>query len=199
MMPTMLSATSPPRNDPSLRRSPRKGAATVEFAFAFTILVLLIFAGIEITRVSSLRHTVDHAAYLAARVAIVPGVDAAEVIARAEAHLGAVGIVGASVSVTPAVIEDDTTVVEVQVTMPIAANSFITPQFVTGNLIGRSALMTERSPMQMSANLPEPPPPPPPPPSDPEDPPPPGDDDDDDDDGGPADPPPPPPPPPPTL
>ncbi|KAA1259113.1 TadE-like protein [Rubripirellula obstinata] len=137
----------------------RRGAATVEFAMVSIVLVLLIFGGIEMTRVSMLRHTVDHAAYAAARNAIIPGAKAADVIATAEEHLNNIGLAGATVTVNPAVIDDDSSVVEVQVRLPISENSFFTPEYLFGDLIGRSALMTERSPMQMSTSLPQPPPP----------------------------------------
>ena len=175
----------------------RRGATTVEFAMVSIVLVLLIFGGIEMTRMSMLRHTVDHAAYVAARNAIIPGAKASDVIAAAERHLDKVGLTGAVVTVDPEVITDESSVVEVLVRLPIAENSFAAPDFLYGDLIGRSALMTERAPIQMSGNLREPPPPPEPPTPDPppsDD----GDDDDGDDNEEPAAPPEPPPEPAPT-
>ena len=153
---------APLGNHPFSGPTVRRGAATVEFAVVAIVLFILVLGGIEMTRVSMLRHTVDHAAYVAARDAIIPGADAAEVIATAEDHLRTIGLSGATVTVTPAVILDETSVVEVQIDLPISQNSLMTPEYLFGDLIGRSALITERAPVQMSASLPEPPPPPPP-------------------------------------
>ncbi|TWT49741.1 TadE-like protein [Rubripirellula amarantea] len=185
----------------------RTGAAAVEFAMAMLVLVVTVFGGIEITRVAMLRHSIDHAAYVASRAAIVPGASSAEVIDSAHAHLSKLGIVNGDVTVNPAVIGEDTSEVQVIVTIPVADNSFVLPRYVTGNLSGQSTLMTERSPMQMASTLPTPPPPPPadPPSEDPpSDDPPSGDPPSDDPpaDDPPAEepsPPPPPPPPPPML
>ena len=158
-------------------RRRRDGATTVEFALAASILILLIFGGIEITRVSMLRHTVDHAAYLAARHAMIPGVDMQDVEDIALGHLQTIGVHSATVTITPNPIVEDTTSVAVSVDIPVASNSLVIPQFVSGSINGQSRLMTERAPMVMAASLPEPPPPPPAPEPDP---PPPDDDDDDD-------------------
>ena len=151
-------------------RNDRQGAAAVEFAIAMIVLVAIVFGGIEFVRVSMLRHTVDHAAYLAARDAIVPGANSVDVENRAEQHLAKMGVVDAIVTVSPETIVEDTEQVEVTVTLPVGKNSFVVPQFMSGVIRGRSTLLTERAPMRMSATLPEPPPPPPvdpPPPADP--------------------------------
>lgn len=182
------------RNNQRRTNGTRTGALTVEFAVTLPVIVLLVFGGIELTRVSMLRHTINHAAYEAARDAIVPGADVSEVILAAEEHLATIGVT-ASVIVEPSNITDDTAFVEVRVIAPVNGNSLVVPKFISGNLEGKSLLMTERSPMSMSAALPTPPPPPPPPtPTDPDD-----DDDDDGDTTPPSTPPPPPPPPPPML
>lgn len=150
-----------------LTRQNRTGATAVEFAVALIVLLVLVFGGIEMTRISMLRHTVNHAAYLAAREAMVPGADTSSVEQRAHEHLAAIGVKSGVVTVSPDPIHEDTTSVEVIVTIPVAENSLVIPRYLSGDLVGRSMLMTERSPMEMSSNLPEPPPPPPttPPPS----------------------------------
>lgn len=129
----------------------------------FGVLVMLVFGGIEIVRFSMLRHTVDHAAYMAAREAIVPGADPATVRQRAADHLAAIGVNGGTIVLSPNPILESTSVVEVTVMAPVSNNLWITPQFLTGDLIGSSRLMTERAPIQMAAALPTPPPPPAPP------------------------------------
>ncbi len=101
----------------------RRGAATVEFALVCTILFLVVFAGVELSRLSMLRHTADHAAYLAARDAIVPGADADLIQGTAENHLPTIGVVSATVTVSPADITEETEEVEVTVTIPTASKA----------------------------------------------------------------------------
>lgn len=141
----------------------RRGVTVVEFALTLPVLLLVVFGSIELTRVAMLRHTANHAAYVATRNAIVPGADVADVILAAEQHLETVGIRGGSVTVSPSVIVDATTLVDVEVTFPVADNSLIVPEFVSGQIIGRSAMVTERPKGVMSLTLPEPPPDPTPP------------------------------------
>ena len=43
------------------------------------------------------------------------------------------------------------------VAIPVANNSLVISSFASGNLLGRSRLMTERSPREMATSLPEPP------------------------------------------
>ncbi len=97
----------------------RRGAATVEFALVCTILFLVVFAGVELSRLSMLRHTAD----LAARDAIVPGADADLIQATAENHLATIGVVSATVTVSPADITEETEEVEVTVTIPTASKA----------------------------------------------------------------------------
>ena len=47
-------------------------------------------------------------------------------------------------------ISEDTAMVEVTVSIPTAGNSLVVPQFVSSDLVGRSRMMTERAPMQMT-------------------------------------------------
>lgn len=138
----------------------RRGATVVEFALTFPILLIVVFGGVELTRFAMLKHTANHAALSAARKAIVPGADAADVIVRAEEHLNTIGISGAVVSVNPLVITDGTNSIQVDVAFPTAENSLVVPEFVSGMITGQSVMMTERSRDQMSLNLPEPPAPP---------------------------------------
>lgn len=141
------------------RFASRSGAMIVDFAVTIPVLVLIVFAGIELGRGSMLRHTADHAAYVAARKAIIPGATAAETIEAGEDHLERIGIKDVVVSLSPTTITESTNLVEVQVSFPVASNSFVAPAFLTGTVSGRCRLLTERPPMTMSANLPKPPPP----------------------------------------
>lgn len=142
------------------RHQHRLGATAVEFAIAAVALFLIVFGAIEVTRISMLRHTADHAAYLAARDAIIAGADTADARAAAENHLATIGVNSAVVSISPNPINDATSSVEVTVSIPVASNSLVVPQFISGTITGRSQLLTERTPTQMAVNLPTPPAPP---------------------------------------
>ncbi len=156
----------------------RRGAAAVEFAVAVIVLLAFFFSGIEFYRVSMLRHTADHAAYVAARVAMIPGATAADAIASAQSQLDAVGVQSASIVISPNPITEETTAIHVNVSIPVPENSWLAPRHLFGTLTGSSILLTERAPVIMSQGLLEPPPPT-------------SDDDDDDDDDDDSPPPPP--------
>ena len=132
----------------------RNGATSVEFAMVLPVMLILVFGSVELTRISMLRHTANHAAYVAARDAIVPGASTANAISSAEEHLSAVGINDAVVEISPATITEDTRLVEVTVSFPVASNSLVVPEFSSGNIVGQSSMITERSNVQMSESLP---------------------------------------------
>ncbi|MEM9367474.1 MAG: TadE/TadG family type IV pilus assembly protein, partial [Planctomycetota bacterium] len=121
---------------PKLKRptqsSQRTGAAAVEMAVVSIVLFILIFGGIEMARVASLRHTADYAAYVGARRGLVPGVDVPTVKAEVEAHLSNLGVSGATITVTPSTITEDTPLVTVEVAIPAAGNSWVAPKHYSG-------------------------------------------------------------------
>lgn len=136
----------------------RTGATTVEFALTIPILFLIVFGGLELGRASMLGHTADHAAYVAARQAIVPGANVDDVRQRAIDHLNAHGIRDYEIEVSPETITHETTLVDVRVSFPLSTNSFVLPEYVTGDLSGNCQLITERPPALMAVSLPTPPP-----------------------------------------
>jgi Flp pilus assembly protein TadG len=147
------------------RQSRRMGAHTVEMAIALPILFLTVFACIEFFRVSMLKQYAENVSYEAARHVIVPGGTASEATAAANKMLNYLGISGATIQITPDVIDDSTTEVTVRVTIPHKQNQWITP-FFTGSLNATSetTLLTERVPnIQISVAAGGGPPPPPPP------------------------------------
>lgn len=123
----------------------RRGALTVEMAIVLPVFFLFLFAAIEFGRMNMLRHTVDNAAYEAARTAIVPGGDAATAEQAAVDLLAAIGARGVTVQVDPSVITDDTPEVTVTVVCPCNENSYVGPSFFKDkNLTGVSKLRRER-------------------------------------------------------
>ncbi|WP_419194232.1 TadE family protein [Novipirellula herctigrandis] len=126
----------------------RTGAALVEFAMVLPVMILFFTAMIEISRALMLQHTADTAAYEAARAAMVPGAIAEDAISEANQLLTSVGLDGTTVSVTPENIDEETGFITVLVNVPIAQNSWITPDFFTGlSVSSEVTLLTERSPI----------------------------------------------------
>jgi hypothetical protein len=146
------------------RASSRQGATVVEMAVVSMVLFTILVSGIELTRVTMLRHSADHAAYIGARRGIITGATAENVEEVVQSHMDAIGIRDATVTVIPEEITEATTQVEVEVGVPLAMNTWISPELFGKNLKGRARLLTERAAMVMSQSMPTPPPPPPPPP-----------------------------------
>ncbi len=115
----------------------RRGATIVEFAITAPIVFLLFFAAFEFSRMNMVRHTMDIAAYEGAREGIVSGATGDEVVTRVNSLLSNVAVRAANVTVTPLVIEPTTRDVTVEIEVPVAANSWVTPRFL-GNLRLRS-------------------------------------------------------------
>lgn len=126
-------------------RPARKGAVTVEMAIAVPILFLMVFAALEFCGMNVMRHSVDNAAYEAARRGIVPGATVADVEATADLIMTAAGATNIQVDVVPAVITEDIEELTVTVTLPVAGNGWITPIFFNSNdvLVGRCHMLRE--------------------------------------------------------
>jgi len=124
------------------RRSARRGAAAVEFAFVASVFFFFLFACIEFGRMNTVRQTANNAAYEAARKCIVPGATNAEGVAAAQAVLDAVGIRNATIAVTPATIVSTTPNVTVQVTVPLRDNLWVQPLFLGGITVGSTCTLT---------------------------------------------------------
>lgn len=125
--------------------SRRKGTTIVEFAVVAPIFFTLIFAGIEFSVIGTIRSTSHNAAYEAARVLVVPGAVAQDGIDEAERIMGIVGVDTLTVTTTPAVIDNDTKEIKVNIVIPYDENALFTPWFL-GNVTLRSecTLKTER-------------------------------------------------------
>ncbi|MGB7343550.1 MAG: TadE/TadG family type IV pilus assembly protein [Pirellulaceae bacterium] len=136
------------------RRKSRHGAVAVEFAIAISILLMVVFASVEFVRLNMLKHSVEHASYLAARRGIITGARSSDAVQVAEDHLAILGISNANVQVTPNTITDATQIVEVNISLPMTGNSWITPAFFNGTLTGRSRMLAERAAASMSDALP---------------------------------------------
>lgn len=126
---------------PGERVRARRGAVLVEFAVTVPILFLFFFAAFEFCRVAMIRHTVDNAVYEGCRSAIVPGSTASDARNRADSILNTIGLSSSSVTVSPAVLDDDTAEVTVTVEVDLDANTFVPSQFTGGQSITRTLTM----------------------------------------------------------
>ena len=127
--------------------SKRLGAAAVEVALTLPILLLFTFAGWEFSRINAMRNTMENAAYEAARESMLPGATLEKVQSQANAVLDGIGIVGTTVSMTPAIIDHDTDDVTISITAPVAANSLgVLKYFTSGNITTSMTLSREMQP-----------------------------------------------------
>ncbi|MFK8112819.1 MAG: TadE/TadG family type IV pilus assembly protein [Rubripirellula sp.] len=131
----------------------RTGAAALEFAVAITVLLAVVFASIEFVRLNMLMHSVEHASYLGARRGIIMGAKADDVKTAAKAHLSLMQLNGATVTVSPGTIKDDTELVEVLVEVPVSGNSWISPVYFAGSLTGRTRMLAERASAEMANSI----------------------------------------------
>jgi Flp pilus assembly protein TadG len=120
------------------RRFARTGAVVVEFAICAPILFLFFFASLEFSRVNMIRQSVENAVYEGARRGIVPGATAANCRDSAQAVLNSISTTGATITVTPSVITEDTAEVTVAVAVPVNNNSWVIPFFFADKTIASS-------------------------------------------------------------
>lgn len=126
-------------------RERRAGATIVEFAIVAPIFFMLLFVGIEFAVLGTIRSTAHNAAYEGCRMLVIPGASASDGQDEAERIMAIVGVRNLTVNVTPAVIDDDTQEVTVDISIPYDDNAIFTPWFADGLTITTSVtLRTER-------------------------------------------------------
>ena len=130
----------------------RRGAALVEFALVFPIVLLFIGVLLEFSRVSMLKHSADTAAYEGARAAVVVGATTKAATQAADSLLSSAQLKNWSVSVFPTVIDESTAFVRVRVDIPVVENSWVSPFLFTEHVVTSTVtLITERpSAVQLS-------------------------------------------------
>lgn len=119
----------------------RRGAVMVEMAITSSLLFLFFFAALEFCRVSMIRHSVELALYEGGRRGIVPGATAAAVQASARNVLNRIAVTGATIDVTPAVIQNSTREVTVRIRLPLDRGLFAPAFFFVGKSLDRTLVM----------------------------------------------------------
>ncbi|MCA9094301.1 MAG: pilus assembly protein [Planctomycetaceae bacterium] len=113
----------------------RRGALVVEMAFVLPILVTVIFACLEFSRMNMIRNTAKNAAYKAARKAIVPGATAAGAQTEATNLMHSIGVNDSTVTIIPPVITSGTMTVTVNIQTNLSGNLFFAPMFLKNKSI----------------------------------------------------------------
>ncbi len=127
-------------------RSQRLGAVAVEFALTAGLLFLVIFTAIEFMRVNTIVNSAENAAYEGARTGIVPGATVKEVKAAATSMIQAIGVRGATVTVDPTPIAEDTPEITVTIAVPLDKNSFVAPRFFLGDTLTKTCTLSRELP-----------------------------------------------------
>ncbi len=124
----------------------RRGATVVEFAITAPLVFFFFFAILEFARANVIRHSIQCAAYEAARSAIVPGATADEARTAAFQILNAVSAINADVTLNPATITPQTPEITVTVDVPLDDNGWVAPMFFQGKTLTSSVTLSrERS------------------------------------------------------
>jgi len=89
-----------------------------------------------------IRETANNAAYEAARTCIVPGATNAEGVSAANAILQSIGVIGTSVQVEPATINDTTPSVTATVSIPYDTNMWIRPLYSANGSASATCTLT---------------------------------------------------------
>lgn len=128
------------------RRSDRRGATAVEFAFVAPAVLMLMFMGIEFTRIALMRSIAQSAVYEACRAAIVEGAVNAESLTEANRILARVGVKNAVIDVNGGnEITPTTQEVTVKIDIPMGDNCLFFGSVLGGRQVEAEAtLRTER-------------------------------------------------------
>lgn len=123
------------------RMANRRGATTVEFAFAATILFTLTLGSVELSRMNMIRNTSENAAYEATRAVVIPGAAADDASDLAVSLLKLAGIKQARIDVSPSVITAQTTSVTVEITVPLDGNCWLPPIFFGSRVVNATCTL----------------------------------------------------------
>jgi len=129
----------------------RKGAFTVEFALCSGLFFMILLAGFEFSRFMYARHSVDQAAYEAARIGIILGQSPARVVSRAQQILSATGIRAATISVQPTTFDGNTETVTVSINAPYAESSWLRPVFLAATNLSASITLDHENQAYLQA------------------------------------------------
>lgn len=123
----------------------RWGAASVEFALCAPLFFFLVFAGIEVSRVNMLIHTVESSLLQGARRGIIPGATAEQCRQAAQDVLDIGRIRSSTITVSPTTITENTTTVSITVSVPLDPNGYQACSLFLGKTILRTATLNREN------------------------------------------------------
>ncbi len=121
--------------------SRRSAAVTVETAISLPVLLLLVFGGIEFSRVHTISDTCSNAAFEGARRGIVEGATATDCRNEAQAILNIVGIHDSTITVTPDPLTNQANRVTVRIDVSLDSNSWVLPKYFLGSTLTRTVTL----------------------------------------------------------
>ena len=129
----------------NIRKTHRRGVATVEFALSAPVLFLVVFGLIEMARLHQVNGVCMTAAVAAAREGAVLDADAKDVVAAAENILRPLGITKYNIVVTPTVLTNEIDELTVSIDAPLSkANGFMFTTFVGGRTIRKQVIRSRQ-------------------------------------------------------
>ncbi|MEM9410083.1 MAG: TadE family protein [Planctomycetota bacterium] len=132
----------------------RTGGSVVEFALVAPVVILLIFGIVEFSRLLILDASIDQIAYESCRAGIAFGATHDDVQEIVDEFLDSNRIVNATTEITPNVIDDDTQQVRVEITVPLAQNSWggVLSELFTQEISGACTLEHESELLRRRSN-----------------------------------------------
>lgn len=140
------------------RKSCRKGATAVEFALIVPVFLIVIVVCVEFARMSMMRNLAQNACYESARYVMTEGASVADGIERANAILGRVGNVQATITINGSdgsvnddgevdgELQFDTATIQARIVIKLKDNAVILPgsMFGENQISAQMTLRTER-------------------------------------------------------
>ena len=117
----------------------RRGVTAVEFSLAAPVALFLIFAAFEFGRMNMIRHTIQDAAYEAARKGLVTSSTDAAVRNTAASIMSAAGIRSGTTAITQTVAD-----VNVNISVNCELESWLGPVFFKGKSFNSSITLNKR-------------------------------------------------------
>ena len=115
----------------------RRGVTAVEMALTLPVLILLIFGAYELCRANMMKHTAEAATYEAARVAIIPGAQTAEVESVCRQVLATAGISRAVIEIDPPNLQTPSDLISVTISVDYGENTTLAPFFMDNRVLVR--------------------------------------------------------------
>jgi len=115
--------------------NPRAGATAVEFALVFPIVIVLLLSLIEIMSLYRVTDAMDLAAFDGGREALITTASANDIADQTRASLSRIGVDNATVTVTPPIVDRDTSEIQIEITVPLVpGNGFWFGRLSSGSL-----------------------------------------------------------------